>query len=134
MGARAGALAAHEVAVGGRDTALARRHPLAVRREAHRAARLAPLEARVEEHLVEAFGLGLLLDALGPRHDPRRHVIGLVPAPGDLSRGTQVGDAAVGAGADEHPVDLGALDRLAGLESLVLQRRFPRRALVFGTL
>src|SRR5471030_764856 len=95
MGARAGALAAHEVAVGGRDAALAGRHALAVRRKAHRAAGLAPFEARVEEHLVEAFGLGLFLDALGARHDPRRHMIGLVPSPGDFGGGAQVGDATV---------------------------------------
>ena len=47
--AAAGALAAFEVAVAGRGAALARLEPVGVHRQAHRAARLAPFEARVLE-------------------------------------------------------------------------------------
>src|SRR3989304_5275947 len=53
MGARALALAALEVAVGGGGHALALARRLAVHADAHRAARLAPLEARSEEHTSE---------------------------------------------------------------------------------
>ena len=43
--------------------------PVGVHGEAHRAARLAPLEAGGDEDLVEALGLGLLLHQAGARHD-----------------------------------------------------------------
>src|SRR5580704_16136181 len=130
MGARAGALAADEVAVGGRHAALARWHPLAIGGDAHRAAGLAPFEAGLAEHAVESLGFGFALHPLRPRHDPGGDVGGLVAALGDGRCGAQVGDAAVGAGTDEHPVDPGALDRLAGLEPLIVQRRRPGRALL----
>src|SRR5882757_7819914 len=48
MRAPARSLAADEIAVGGRHTALARRDGVAVDGQAHRAARLAPFEACVE--------------------------------------------------------------------------------------
>ena len=130
MGAGAGALAADEVAVGGRDAALAWRHPLAVGGETHRAAGLAPFEARLGEHAVQALGFCLGLDAHRAGHDPGGDMIGLVPALHDLGGGAQVGDAGVGAGADEHPVDLGAFDRLAGFEALVLECGFPGATLL----
>src|SRR5260370_36552268 len=108
MRARARALAANEVAVGGRHAAFAGRHAIAVDREAHRAARLAPLEARFLEDAVEPLGLGLALDGLGAWHDPgrdaRRHLAALRQGSGLLD----VGEATVGAGADEHPVDVRA--------------------------
>src|SRR6185503_2017682 len=56
------ALAAFEVAVGRRRAAFARLEAVVVHREAHRAARLAPLESRVAKHAIEAFGLCLRLD------------------------------------------------------------------------
>src|SRR5688572_16895181 len=49
----AGPLTAFEVAVGGRRTAVAGRKLVVVHAEAHRAARLAPLETGFGEHLVE---------------------------------------------------------------------------------
>src|SRR4029453_16985323 len=116
MGARAGALPADEVAIGRRDAALARRHALAVGGDAHRAAGLAPFEAGLLEDAVEPFGLGLTLHALRARYDPGVHMRRFLPALDDRRGGAQVGDAAVGARADEHPVDLGALDRLGGPE------------------
>ena len=57
-------------------------------------------------------------------------MVGLVPASHDRGGGAQVGDAGIGAGADENPVDLGALDRLAGLEALILEGGFPGAALL----
>src|SRR6185437_12034290 len=55
MRARARSLPADEIAVRGRDRALAPRHRLAVGGEAHRAAGLAPLESRVAEDAIEPF-------------------------------------------------------------------------------
>src|SRR5436190_1208562 len=67
-------LAALEVSVRGGDAVLAFFQLVAVHRDAHGAARLAPLAARLAEDLVEPLGLGLLLDrhAAGDDHDPRR--------------------------------------------------------------
>ena len=59
VGAAAPALPALEVAVRRRGAALARRQDVRVHAEAHRAAGVAPLEPCVQEHLVEAFLLGL---------------------------------------------------------------------------
>src|SRR6185503_19591972 len=98
MGAHADALPADEVAVGGRGDALAEHADIAVDADAHRAARLAPVEAGLAEDLVEALGLGLLLDQARAGHDPGRDA-GLA-ALGDGGRRAQVLDAAVGAGAD----------------------------------
>src|SRR5665213_1979206 len=55
------ALPAFEVAVRGRGATLARLELVRVHGEAHRAARLAPVEAGGLENLVEAFGFRLFL-------------------------------------------------------------------------
>src|SRR5262249_20196188 len=68
-GAAAAALAALEVAVAGADGVLAGLEAVAVHRDTHRAAGVAPLGAGVAEHAVEALALGLALDRLGARHD-----------------------------------------------------------------
>ena len=73
MGAGARALPADEVAVRGRGAAFLRRDEIAVHGGAHRAARFAPLEARVAEDAVEALGFGRALDRRGARHDHRGH-------------------------------------------------------------
>src|SRR5712692_3171580 len=62
MRARALALAALEVPVGGRGHALSGARPVAIHADAHGAAGLAPLEARRLEDLVETLGLRRLLD------------------------------------------------------------------------
>ena len=72
VGAAAAALASLEVAVRGRRAALLRRQLVGVHREAHRTPRLAPVEPRGAEDLVEAFLLGLQLhrDGAGDDHRP----------------------------------------------------------------
>src|SRR6185503_21004926 len=60
------ALAADEIAVGGRYRALAGRDDVTIDAGAHRAARFAPFEAGAEEHLVEPFALGGALRRLRP--------------------------------------------------------------------
>src|SRR5688500_15311774 len=72
MSAPAGALPPFEVAVGSRGAALAGFQPVRVHSQAHRAAGLAPLEAGVAEHAVEAFLLRLRLDQARARHHERR--------------------------------------------------------------
>src|SRR5260370_40786067 len=90
MRARARSLPADEIAVRGRDRALAARHRLAIGGEAHRAAGIAPREAGRGEDAVEAFGLGLALDILRAGHDPGAHMRADRAAPGHLGGGPQI--------------------------------------------
>ena len=64
------ALAALEVAVAGADRVLARLQLVAVHRDAHRAAGLAPLGAGRLEDLGQALGLGLALHLVRARARP----------------------------------------------------------------
>src|SRR5258708_8681676 len=121
--AAARALAALEIAVGGRGAALAGFQPVGIHAETHRAAGLAPLEAGVAEHAIEAFALGLFLhQARAGNHHRELHARGDALALDDRSRGAQILDARIGARADEHLVDADGGDRRARLESHVLQR------------
>src|SRR5215218_2427486 len=122
VGAPAAALAALEVAVGGRCAALAGREDVGVHAQAHRAARAAPVEAGGAEDLVEPLPLGLDRDLLGARHDHRVDAARDLAALDDLGGRAQVADPRVRAGADEDAVELDLADRRAGLESHVLQR------------
>ena len=123
MGATALPLAALEVAVRGRGAALPGSSRSAVHRQAHRAARLAPLEARLAKEHVEPLLLGLPLHQARARHDH-----GLLDGVGDLAplddrRGrAQVLDARVRARADEHPVETDVGDRGVRLEVHVGER------------
>src|SRR6185437_13744036 len=100
VGAALETLTALEIAVRGRGAALLRLQLVRVHGKAHRAARLAPIKARLDEDLVEAFGLRLLLHDAGARHDHRIDVGVDSLALGDLGSRAQVFDAAVGAGTD----------------------------------
>src|SRR5205807_2769865 len=111
---RALALAPLEVAVGGGGHALALARRLAVHPHAHRAAGLAPLEARLDEDAIEPLGLGGALHQPRAWHDPRRHD-GAAP-PHDPGGRAQVLEPAVGAGADEDAIDLDLGEGRAGLE------------------
>ncbi len=73
--------------------------------------------------LVEAFGHRVALHRLRARHHPGAHALSHLAATHDGGRRAQVGDAAVGARADEHPVDLGAHDRRAGRQPHVVEGR-----------
>ena len=98
--------------------------------EAHRASRVAPLEAGVGEDAVEALGLGLRLDPHRARHDERLHAGRHVLAAHDLGGCPQVAQPAVRAGADEDAVDGRSRERRAGLQAHVVQR--PLLVLVGG--
>src|SRR5258707_9175127 len=106
------ALAAFEVPVRRAHRDLAGRQLVAVHRDAHRAAGLAPVGASGAEDLVEALRLGLALDLIRSRDD--EHPDALVDAPPTHRRGREakVADPAVRARADEHDVDGLAEDRL----------------------
>ena len=120
-GPPAGALAALEVAVGGRHRVLAGGgwSPFMAR---HRAAGLAPLGPGGPEHLGQALGLGLALDVLGAGHDQHPHPRVDLAAAQQPGRLAQVGDARVGAGADEDHVHRPAQQGLARAQVHVGER------------
>src|SRR6202042_480355 len=99
MGARARALPAAEIAVGGRGAAFAGRHYVAVDADAHRVSGVRPFETGIAEDAVETFLFGLPLDGRRAGRDQSRH---LALASGEHGGGrAQIFDAGVGAGADE---------------------------------
>src|SRR5918997_3694520 len=100
------ALAPLEVAVGGRGAALTGLQDVRVHPEAHRATRVAPLEAGGGEDLVEALLLGLLLDAHGAGDDEGADALFDPVALEDAGGRPQVLDAGVGARAEEDGVHL----------------------------
>src|SRR6266853_4906448 len=126
------ALAPDEVTVAGGRAHLAAPELVVVHAEAHRAAGLAPLEARGQEDLVQPFrlrGLGHLLRA---GDDERTHALGHLALLGHFRSDAQIGQAPVGARAHEGHVDLGALDGLARGEAHVRERLAECRPLGLG--
>ena len=122
VGAATGTLAAFEVAVGGTGAALLRREDIRVHTQTHGAASLSPLEAGVDENLIEALGLGLLLDQAGTGDDHSAlDVGGHLLALDDLGGGAQIFDTGVGAGPDENLVHLDILHGRAGRQTHVLE-------------
>src|ERR1700682_1546381 len=128
MGSGPGSLAADKVAIGGGDRTLAWRHGFAVGGETHRASGLAPFEAGIGEKLVESFGDRVALDRLRAGHDPGPHTRCNLAATNDFGSGAQITQAAIGAGADEDPVDWRAGDRRAWFQAHILERRLDRGA------
>ena len=100
VGAAATALAALEVAVGRGGAALARCEHVGVHAEAHRAAGEAPLEARLEEDLVEPFRLRLEAYLCRSGDDERCDARIDGAAPHDRRGGAEILDPGVRAGAD----------------------------------
>ena len=94
---------------------------IGVHAEAHRAARLAPIEAGRLEDLVEPFGLGLLLHQARARHDHGADIGIHLLAVDDLRHLAQILDAAIGAGADEHAVERDVGDLLAALQAHIVE-------------
>src|ERR1044071_662644 len=95
--AAAAALAALEVAVAGADGVLAGLEAIAVHRDAHRAAGLAPLGTGVEEHAVEPLALGLALDGARAGHDEGADAARDLAAGHDAGCGAEIGEPRVGA-------------------------------------
>jgi hypothetical protein len=90
----AASLPALEVAVARRRAPLARAERIRIHPEAHRAPRLAPLDARVAENPVEPSLSAARLTACEPGHDERAHRRVDVVAAQDGGGGAQVLDAA----------------------------------------
>src|SRR5437588_11553730 len=116
------ALPALEVAVARRGAALARTQDVRVHPQTHRAAGLAPPEARGAEDGVKPLGLRRAFDGLraGPDH---RLNLAAGPVTSQHPRGgAQVFQARVGAGADEDALDGNVLDARARREAHVVER------------
>src|ERR1700734_1653440 len=94
-GAGIGSLATLEVAVGGRDAVFAGGDLVFIHTQAGAAARLAEVESRRLEDLVDAFFDGLLLDLLAARDDPDLYVFRLLTAFDEGGYFPQVFDAGV---------------------------------------
>src|SRR5205823_8270656 len=105
MGAHVAALAALEIAIGGGDAALARLAAIAITAGAHGAARFAPDEAGGTKYLVEPSRLRLALHSRGAGHDQRDDALGHFSPARDGGGGGKIGQARIGARADEHAVD-----------------------------
>ena len=95
---------------------------VAVHRDAHRAAGLAPVGAGGLEDVGQALALGLALHLVAAGHDHQRDAVGDLAVLERRGGEAQVADPAVRARADEDDVDLLAEDRLAGLQVHVLER------------
>ncbi len=122
MGAAAFALASFEIAIGSAGAAFADGQHVVVHADAHAAACVAPLETCVGENFVEAFGFGLMLYDAGAGDDEGSLDIFRDVFSGDnFCGGAEIGDARVGAGADENAVDIYVNEICAGLESHVFE-------------
>mmetsp|Transcript_21506 Transcript_21506/g.62977 ORF Transcript_21506/g.62977 Transcript_21506/m.62977 type:complete len:454 (-) Transcript_21506:323-1684(-) len=89
--------------------------------EAHGTSGFAPVEAGVDQYLVQPFLLGLILDEAGSGHDHGVYAVGDLTSLGDGGDVANVLDPAVGAGTDENLFDGHALNVLSSLEANVLQ-------------
>src|SRR5215210_1642923 len=116
------ALAPLEVAVAGRGAPLTRLQYVGVHAQAHRAPRVAPVEAGLGEDIGESFFLGLLLDAHRTRDDHGPDSFLDLVALEDAGGGAQVLDAGVGTRPEKYSVNLYVSDPSPRLQSHVLER------------
>src|SRR5690606_30564187 len=106
-----------------------------VHRQTHGATRLTPFETGFKENLVQTFLFRLFFHQTRARYRQRLLNSGShFTAFGHFRSGAQVFDPGVGAGTDEHTVQLNAGHWLTGLQPHVLVGTLERRALhvVFG--
>src|SRR5208283_2276678 len=120
MGAALKTLAALKIAVRGRGAALTRRQLVRVHRQTHRTTGFPPLESSGQKYGIKSLGFRLLLDEARTRHDHGIDGASNMLARDHLGGGAQTLDPAIGAGADEHPVDVDIRDFLAALQPHVI--------------
>src|SRR3954468_21237814 len=132
MSSAAPALPAFEVPVGGGGTAFAWSQHIVVHTEAHRTARVPPLESRSGEDAIQSFALGSGLHLLRSRNHHRAHAGSDSPAGDHRSGGSEVFDPSIGAGTDEDAVDRQTLERHAWLEPHIRQRAAAALALALA--
>ena len=128
MRAAAGSLPSLEVPVGCGDRAFARRHDIASRRDAHRATGLPPFESGLDEDFVQSGRFGGGFDMGGAGHDQGLYARRDLASLGDSGSGFEVGQAAVGAGADERDVDRRAGDRRSRRQANIADRTLHHRS------
>src|SRR6266849_11144177 len=116
------ALAALEITVRGRGAAFAGLELVGIHGEAHRAAGLAPVEAGLDEYLVQALGLGLLLHQAGAGYDHRTDVAIDRLVVRDARDVAEVFDARVGARSNEYPIDRDIGYPFAAVQSHIVER------------
>src|SRR5215217_198976 len=116
------ALAPLEVAIAGRGTPLAGLQYVRVHAEAHRTARVAPVEAGLGKDFGQPLLLGLLLDAHRTRHDHRPNALLDLVAFEHAGCGAQVLDAGVGTGPQENSVHFYVPYRRPWLQRHVAER------------
>src|SRR4051794_26232066 len=122
MRSSAGALPAFEIAVRRGSAAFTRLEAVVVHRQAHRAARLAPLEAGCREEFVQPLRFGLPFDGARARDYQRQLDVRGQLAPFDhRGRRAQILDTRIGARTDEYFVDLDLLNRRARRKPHVLE-------------
>src|SRR5471032_2958144 len=113
MGAGARSLPTDKIAVSSGDGPLARRNDVAVSSKAHRAARLAPFEARVDECSVQALTLRGAAHRFRTWNNPGTNAWGHLAPRQCFGRLSKVRQASVGARANEDPIDRSAFNRIA---------------------
>src|SRR5207244_1294835 len=114
-----------EVPVRRRRAALAGPEHIGIHAEAHRAARVAPLEARFAEDAIESFPLRVRLDAHRTGHDEGAQPGPNLAAANDLARETEVLEPGVRTRPDEHGIDGDVAHRRPWYQLLVTQRAPP---------
>src|ERR1700733_5907834 len=105
MGAHLRALAVFEIAVVGRDAALAGLAAVAVAARAHRATGFAPEEPGIAEHAIEPRRFRFALHRRRTRNDHRNDAIGNAATAHHGGGDFEVRQPAVGARADEDAID-----------------------------
>ena len=122
MGASALPLPPFEITIGSRGTALTRFQLVVVHRETHRTTRLAPLKSRRDKNLVQPFLFGLPFYQSGTGHHHRQlHIRRDMLAARNRCRSTQIFNARIGAGADEHLVYVDLHNRRVWLQPHIFQ-------------
>ena len=116
------ALASFEVTIAGGDAVLAGRKLIAVHRDAHGAAGLAPFAAGGGEDFGQAFGDGLALHVLRPGDHHHANVRTDLAAFQQTGGDAQIADTGIGAASDEDDVDGVTGKRLAAFEVQIVFR------------